>query len=102
LVLDEAAASIDSYTEMLIQKALQLLLQGRTGIVIVHSLAIIRNADRIVMLQHGRLIKDCDHAALMAQGGLHARLYDLNYASFDDVLDAENKADTKAGRSFAT
>jgi len=102
LVLDEATANIDSYTEMLIQKALQRLLQGRTGLVIAHRLATIRNADRIVVLQQGRLIEEGDHAALMAQGGLYAKLYDLNYASFDDLPDADIKAATDADRALAT
>jgi ATP-binding cassette subfamily B protein len=85
LVLDEATASIDSYTEMLIQKALRRLLQGRTGLVIAHRLATIRHADRIVVLQSGQVIEQGDHDALIARKGLYARLYDLNYASFDDL-----------------
>jgi ATP-binding cassette subfamily B protein len=85
LVLDEATASIDSYTEMLIQKALRRLLQGRTGLVIAHRLATIRNADRIVVLQQGRKIEEGSHDRLMAGKGLYSRLYRLNYASFDDL-----------------
>ncbi len=57
LVLDEATASIDSYTELQIQKALKVLLKGRTGLVIAHRLATIRNADRILVLQNGVLIE---------------------------------------------
>lgn len=85
LVLDEATANIDSYTEMQIQKALQRLLEGRTGLVIAHRLATIRNSDRIVVLQQGRKIEEGDHDALMAHQGLYSKLYDLNYASFDDL-----------------
>ncbi|HVW92092.1 MAG TPA: ABC transporter ATP-binding protein [Devosia sp.] len=87
LVLDEATASIDSYTEMLIQKALAKLLEGRTGIVIAHRLATIRGADRIVVLQNGSVIEEGNHEALMAKKGLYYRLYSLNYASFDDIPD---------------
>jgi ATP-binding cassette subfamily B multidrug efflux pump len=88
LVLDEATASIDSYTEMLIQKALAKLLEGRTGIVIAHRLATIRGADRILVLQNGHLIEQGNHAQLMAARGLYFRLYSLNYASFDDIPEA--------------
>lgn len=85
LVLDEATANIDSYTELQIQKALRRLLEGRTGLVIAHRLATIRNADRILVLQQGRLIEQGDHDTLIGQGGLYAQLYQLNFASFDDL-----------------
>lgn len=85
LVLDEATANIDSYTEMQIQKALQTLLEGRTGIVIAHRLATIRNADRIVVLQQGVKVEEGNHGALIAAGGLYSRLFEMNFASFDDL-----------------
>ncbi|QPB23494.1 ABC transporter ATP-binding protein [Rhizobium sp. 007] len=85
LVLDEATANIDSYTEMLIQKALVKLLENRTGLVIAHRLATIREADRIIVLQNGELIESGDHRQLMTNGKLYSRLYNLNYASFDDI-----------------
>jgi len=87
LVLDEATANIDSYTEMLIQKALVTLLEGRTGLVIAHRLATIRHADRIIVLQNGEKIESGTHDQLMAAQGLYARLYTMNYASFDDIPD---------------
>ena len=87
LVLDEATASIDSYTELQIQKALAVLLKGRTGLVIAHRLATIRNADRILVLQNGVLIESGNHDELMKLGGLYAKLYNMNYASFDDIPD---------------
>ncbi|WP_172299200.1 ABC transporter ATP-binding protein [Pseudoruegeria sp. HB172150] len=93
LVLDEATANIDSYTEMLIQKALRRLLEGRTGLVIAHRLATIRNADRIVVLQQGRLIEEGNHDALIAKNGLYSKLYNLNYASFDDIPEELTEAD---------
>jgi ATP-binding cassette subfamily B protein len=86
-VLDEATANIDSYTEMLIQQALARLLEGRTGLVIAHRLATIRGADRIIVLQDGKVIEEGNHAQLMERGGLYARLYSMNYASFDDIPD---------------
>ncbi|MDM9624739.1 ABC transporter ATP-binding protein [Rhizobium sp. S152] len=88
LVLDEATANIDSYTEMLIQKALVKLLENRTGLVIAHRLATIREADRIIVLQNGELIESGNHQELMKNRKLYSRLYNLNYASFDDIPEA--------------
>lgn len=87
LVLDEATANIDSYTEMLIQKALVKLLEGRTGLVIAHRLATIREADRIIVLQNGELIESGNHSELMQNDKLYSKLYNLNYSSFDDIPD---------------
>ena len=85
LVLDEATANVDSYSERKIQRALNILLEGRTAIVIAHRLATIRDCDRILVLNHGRLVEEGSHQSLMTIDGLYARLCRLNYASFDDV-----------------
>ncbi|MCP8885098.1 ABC transporter ATP-binding protein/permease [Devosia sp. XJ19-1] len=87
LVLDEATANIDSYTERQIQKALEILLAGRTGMVIAHRLATIRGADRIIVLQNGEKIEEGNHDQLMELGGLYSKLYNMNYSSFDDIPD---------------
>lgn len=85
LVLDEATANVDSYTERQIQRALRRLLSGRTAIVIAHRLATVRHADRILVLQEGKIIERGSHDALVEADGLYARLYSLNFASFDDL-----------------
>ena len=79
IVLDEATANIDTYTELLIQQALQKVLQGRTSIVIAHRLSTVRNADNIVVLDQGRLVESGKHDELLELGGVYARLYAVNY-----------------------
>ena len=86
LILDEATANIDSFTEQSIQKALKVLFAGRTCMVIAHRLATIRDADRIVVLQQGRILEQGNHDELMANGGLYSHLYTSAHASFDDQV----------------
>ena len=102
LVLDEATASIDSYTEMLIQQALARLMEGRTGMVIAHRLATIRGADRIIVLQDGEIIEMGNHDELIKKEGLYFRLYSMNYASFDDIPDELIAQATKDSSHTAT
>jgi ATP-binding cassette subfamily B protein len=74
LILDEATANIDSFTEQEIQQALQVLLKNRTCLVIAHRLATIRNADNIIVLQHGHVVEQGSHDALLAENRLYAYL----------------------------
>jgi len=79
LILDEATSHLDSESEALVQKALHNLTQGRTTLVIAHRLSTVMNADRIVVMEEGRLKEQGDHAELIANGGLYKRLYDLQF-----------------------
>jgi ABC-type multidrug transport system fused ATPase/permease subunit len=77
LVLDEATANVDTRTEALIQAALRRLMQGRTSLVIAHRLSTIQDAQRIVVLHHGRVREHGTHAELLALGGIYSRLHQL-------------------------
>lgn len=87
LILDEATASIDTHTEVLIQRALQKILKGRTSIVIAHRLSTIRNADKIVVLDHGKVAEVGNHEQLLDKRGVYSRLYAINYGLGNDDTD---------------
>jgi ABC-type multidrug transport system fused ATPase/permease subunit len=79
LILDEATANIDTFTELLVQQGLQRLLAGRTALVIAHRLSTIKNADRIVVLKGGRIVEQGTHAELLQRQGAYANLYAMGF-----------------------
>lgn len=86
LILDEATANIDSFTELLIQKALENLLKDRTAIVIAHRLSTIRGADKIVVLNQGHVEQVGTHEELMNTDGLYSHLYHMNFAAVKQTI----------------
>ena len=84
LILDEATSSLDSEAELEVQKALENLMAGRTTLVIAHRLSTIHNADRIVVISNGRIVEEGRHDELMECDGEYCRLYDMQFAQFDN------------------
>ena len=81
LVLDEATSALDTESERVVQEALNRLMVGRTSIIIAHRLSTIKNADRILVLDKGKLVEDGTHEELMKKNGLYAHLYQIQYRS---------------------
>jgi subfamily B ATP-binding cassette protein MsbA len=79
LILDEATSALDSASERLVQQALQHLMEGRTTLIVAHRLSTIEHADRVVVLDRGKIAESGTHAALLARGGLYARLHALQF-----------------------
>ncbi len=87
LLLDEATSSLDSESERFIQASLQRLMKGRTTFVVAHRLSTIERADRIVVLEHGRVAEIGSHSELIGRGGLYARLHSIQFASVENTTE---------------
>ena len=79
LILDEATSSVDTRTELQVQRAMDLLTQGRTSFVIAHRLSTIKNADCILVMKNGDIIESGNHKTLMARDGFYADLYNSQF-----------------------
>ena len=90
-VLDEATSSVDTETEQLIQHAIQTVLAGRTSFIIAHRLSTIRSADRILVIQDGKIIEDGTHRQLIARQGYYYKLYTNQFQEEQglDILDGK-------------
>jgi ATP-binding cassette, subfamily B, bacterial MsbA len=84
LILDEATSALDTESEKFVQKALANLMQNRTSIVIAHRLSTIRKADKIVVMERGKIIQTGTHAELLAAGGVYKKLYELQFAEEEE------------------
>ncbi|HET7768510.1 MAG TPA: ABC transporter ATP-binding protein [Chloroflexota bacterium] len=94
LILDEATSDVDTETEVLIQRALDNVMRGRTTFVIAHRLSTIRNADQIIVLDHGKVMETGTHTELLAKGGYYAELYQAQFAGQEE---AQRKIDDLVG-----
>jgi ABC-type multidrug transport system fused ATPase/permease subunit len=84
LIFDEATSSLDTESEMLVQEAINRLMQGRTTLVIAHRLSTVVAADKILVLEKGRIVQQGTHQTLLAEGGLYARLYLMQFQNDHD------------------
>ena len=101
LILDEATSALDTESERVVQAALDTLMRGRTTLIIAHRLSTIEKADRIVVLQQGRIAEIGSHAELLAHDGLYAHLYKIQFAVEEDTSGQQQNRVRARGRPFA-
>ncbi len=92
LILDEATSSIDPYTDLLIRKAMSVLLKDRTSIIIAHRLSTVRNAHRILVIDDGRVVEEGNHSELMKKGGLYSHLYEMQFKEPETASSSANSS----------
>lgn len=102
LILDEATANVDTRTEIVIQRALKKLLKGRTSFVVAHRLSTVRGANRVVVMDGGRIVESGGHDELLAQDGLYARLYRMTYREQEPGGDGDGARAAKSTSTDAT
>ncbi|WP_228265873.1 ABC transporter ATP-binding protein [Microlunatus elymi] len=98
VVLDEATAHLDSESEVAVQQALDRAMEGRTSLVIAHRLSTVRNADQILVVDHGRIVESGSHDQLLAAGGLYAELYRTQFQTDGRPLVLEDRVVDEASR----
>ena len=98
LILDEATSSLDSESEREVQQALDRLIDGRTTLVIAHRLSTVRNADRIIAMEDGRIMEIGSHAELLAADGLYRRLYEMQFAREEEKAPRRRRRNLRPGR----
>jgi len=81
LILDEATSSIDTMTELRVQKAFETLMKGRTSFIVAHRLSTIQNADRILVMKEGKIVEQGKHQDLLSQKGFYYQLYNSQFSS---------------------
>jgi ABC-type multidrug transport system fused ATPase/permease subunit len=101
LILDEATANLDTTTEAIVQRGIRGLIHGRTSLIIAHRLSTVRDADRIIVLEHGRIIEEGNHEALLALHGVYHRLYTMGFEQMSPAGGTNGHREAVSGQQSA-